>query len=107
MLLLISMVLCVNMVSGKIPKELQRLNYGVFFEPWNQMQLTTGSWTHTFALELPNELNLVDLAGCTQSPKTCKDVNEVLLEINQIRQETEVKINAIIDSIYRLIPEKK
>lgn len=107
MLFLISMVLCVNVVSGKLPNELQRLNYGVVFEPLNRIHLATESWTHTFALELPKDLNLVDLTGCTQTPKTCKVVNEVLLEINQIRQETEVKINATIDSIYRLIPEKK
>ncbi|XP_052809655.1 uncharacterized protein LOC128238123 isoform X1 [Mya arenaria] len=105
MMLMSFMIFGSTLVSGS-PTELQRLNYGVVFESQDPVQLATESWIHKFAIELPESINIVDLTGCSEGPKTCKIVNEVLLEINQVREETEVMINNTIDSIIRLIPER-
>ncbi|XP_052806653.1 uncharacterized protein LOC128235905 [Mya arenaria] len=92
MMLMSFMIFGSTLVSGS-PTELQRLNYGVVFESQDPVQLATESWIHTFAIELPESINIVDLTGCSKGPKTCKIVNEVLLEINQVREETEVMIS--------------
>lgn len=105
MLFVFSIVLRINLVSGLQP-ELQRLNYGVVFEPQHQLQMGIEHWTHTFAVELPTSLNILSLSGCSRDKETCKFVNQVLLEINQIRQDTAVMMNSTIESILRLIPER-
>ena len=106
MLFLISLTFCVTLASGKIPHELQRLNYGVVFEPLDQIHLATEHWMHTFAIQLPKGLNVLDIAGCNLDQNKCKIVNDVLLEINQIRQDTQHIMNNTINSIISLIPER-
>ena len=69
------------MVSGKLMPELQRLNYGVVFEPEAQLHMSIDTWMHTFKVQLPEEVNLLDLTGCSKDKKTCNIVNGVLLRL--------------------------
>lgn len=83
------------------------MNYGVIFEPEAQLHLSKENWIHTFELELPNNIDMVNLSGCNRDAETCSVVNKILLEINQIRQETELHLNHTIETIKRLVPEHK
>lgn len=107
MLMIALMALCTTTVSGNLPSELQRLNYGVVFEPTAELQLSEETWIHTFEIELPTNLNMMDLPVCTKGKQTCEAVNRVLLEISQIRHETELIINSTLESVFKLIPERQ
>ena len=106
-MLTLSMILCCPSVSGKKVSNLQRLNYGVIFKPVDHLQLAGESWIHTFEIMLPRTVNLFSIFGCNRSKRICDLVNEMLVEINQIRQDTEVMINGTIDTIINLLPERK
>lgn len=106
-MLALVVMLCCPVVSGKKATELQRLNYGVVFKQKDHLQLATESWIHTFEISLPEGINLVNIFGCSQNKKTCDLVYELLGEINQIRQDTEIRINNTLSTIIRLIPEKQ
>ena len=70
------------------------------------MQISGESWIHTFEIELPKGTNIIDIFGCNKDKKTCKMVYELLVEIDQIRQHTEIMINSTLLSIYKLVPER-
>lgn len=106
-MLALIMILCSPLVSGRKVSDLQRMNYGIVFEPEDQLQLAGESWTHTFEISLPQRTNLIDIFGCSKNKKTCDLVYEILVEINQIRQDTEVMINTTLDTITKLLPEKE
>ena len=95
------------MVSGILSPELQRLNYGVVFEAQAQVQLSKEIWIHTFEIQLPEDISMIKLSGCNRDVETCSVVNNVLLEMNQIRQETEVILNNTLSAIAKLVPERK
>lgn len=83
------------------------MNYGVLFEPEGHLQLSRENWIHTFEVELPEKINMYKLSGCHKDVKTCSIVNDVLLEINQIRQETEIVLNHTVETIKDLVPERQ
>ena len=87
--MILLLIFCGTTVSGSQSPELQRLNYGVVFEPQTQIYLSKEIWTHTFEVQLPEELQMISLSGCSRDEKTCSVVNDVLLEINKLRKETE------------------
>ena len=93
-------------MSSTLSPELQRLNYGVLFEAQSQIQMSKETWIHTFEVQLPEQLNMIKLSGCNRDIKTCSVVNDVLLEVNQIRQETEFVLNNTIETIEKLVPER-
>ena len=93
-------------MSSTLSPELQRLNYGVLFEAQSQIQMSKETWIHTFEVQLPEQLNMIRLSGCNQDIKTCSVVNDVLLEVNQIRQETELFFNYTIETKENLVPER-
>ncbi|KAL4225411.1 hypothetical protein ACF0H5_016101 [Mactra antiquata] len=107
MLTALLMAMCFTTVSGISLSELQRLNYGVAFEPRVQLQTSEEMWIHTFEVELPTGMNMIDLSVCKDNRAICKFVNDVLLEINQIRHKTEVVLNSTIESVYKLVPKKQ
>ena len=102
--LLFFMMLGITMVSA-VPEQFQRLNYGVVFEPKTHIQMGVENWIHTFEVELPEELTLIQLSGCSKDRDTCKLVNKVLAQINQLRLETESMMNGTMETIRKLIPE--
>lgn len=83
------------------------MNYGVVFEPPAKLQLSQENWIHTFEIQLPEDISMIQLSGCTRDVNTCSIVNAILLEINQIRQETALVLNHTIDTIKNLVPEKE
>ena len=93
-------------MSSTLSPELQRLNYDVLFEAQSQIQMSKETWIYTFEVQLPEQLNMIRLSGCNQDIKTCSVVNDVLLEVNQIRQETELFFNYTIETIENLVPER-
>lgn len=105
MLVVALTAVCTTTVSGNLLPELQQLNYGVVFEPTAKLQLSEETWIHTFEIELTTSPNMTDLPACTKGKQICKTVNDVLLEISQIRHETELIINSTLESVYELIPE--
>ena len=54
------------MVSGILSPELQRLNYGVGFEAQAQVQLSKEFWVHTFEIQVPEDISMIKLSGCTR-----------------------------------------
>ena len=98
------MMLGITMVTA-VPEQFQRLNYGVIFKPKAHLQLGVEEWIHTFEVELPQEMNLIQLSGCRKNQNTCELINKVLAQINQIRLETELMMNGTIQTIRKLIPE--
>ena len=104
--MILLLIFCGTTVSGSQSPELQRLNYGVVFEPQTQIYLSKEIWTHTFEVQLPEELQMFSLSGCSRDEKTCSVVNDVLLEINKLRKETELVLNHTIKTIEKLIPER-
>ena len=107
MLAVALMALCATTVSGNISSELQRLNYGIVFEPKAELHLAEETWVHTFEIELPTGISMIDLPGCVKDEKSCLLVNDVLLEVNQIRHTTEIMINNTIETINKLIPVRQ
>ena len=105
--MLLLLILTTTTASGSLPPELQRMNYGVVFEPEAHLQLSRENWVHTFEVQLPDILNIINLSGCTKDAETCSVVNDILLEINQIRQETELVLNHTVNTIKTLVPEKR
>ena len=101
------LILTTATVSGSLSPELQRLNYGVVFEPGAQIHLSRENWIHTFEVQLPDDFNLIRLSGCTIDKNTCSVVNDILLEINQIRHETELTLNHTVQTIKSLVPERQ
>lgn len=83
------------------------MNYGVVFEPEAQLQLSKEEWIHTFEIQLPESIRIYQLSGCTRDVNTCSIVNDILLEINQIRKETSLVLNHTIETIKTLVPEKE
>ena len=105
--MLFMLILTTAMVSGSLSPELLRLNYGVVFEPEAHIHLSRENWIHTFEVQLPNDFNLITLSGCTRDKNTCSIVNNILLEIYQIRHETELTINHTVQTIKSLVPERQ
>ena len=83
------------------------MNYGIVFEPEAQLQLSKENWIHTFEVQLPEYISMIQLSGCTRGVNTCSIVNDILLEINQIRQETALVLNHTIETIKHLVPERE
>ena len=104
--MLLLLILTTTLVSGSLSPELQRMNYGVVFELEAQLQLSRENWIHTFEVQLPEDINMIRLSGCTRDIDTCSIVNDILLEVNQIRQETEITLNHTIETIMSLVPER-
>lgn len=50
---------------------------------------------------------MINLSGCTRNAATCSIVNDILLEINQIRQETELVLNHTVNTIRNRVPERR
>lgn len=65
-LVLLFMMLGITMVSA-VPEQFQRLNYGVVFEPKAHIQMGVENWIHTFEVELPEEMTLIQLSGCKKN----------------------------------------
>ena len=62
--ILFLLILATATVSGTLSPELQRMNYGVLFEPEGHLQLSRENWIHTFEVELPEKINMHKLSGC-------------------------------------------
>lgn len=105
--MLLLLILTTTTASGSLSPELQRMNYGVVFEPEAHLQLSKENCVHTFEVHLPESLNMINLSGCTRDAATCSIVNDILLEINQIRQETELVLNHTVNTIRNLVPERR
>ena len=101
------LILMTATVSGSLSPDPHRMNYGIVFEPEAQLQLSKENWIHTFEVQLPEDISMIQLSGCTRDINTCSIVNDILLEINQIRQETALVLNHTIETIKNLVPERE
>ena len=97
------LMLCSGSVMGK--QQVQRLNYGVVFEPQNQLQLSGEVWLHTFEIPLPEGIDLQNAFACKK--ESCQSISNLLQEIRQIRHSIKTMITSTLDSIKKLIPERQ
>ena len=95
----------ISMVSSN-PAYTNRLSYGMVFERQPQLYMAQEIWFHTFEIDLPVDLNMIEISGCTHDHKTCMLVNQVLSEINKIRMKTKHTLNSTLATIEQLIPQK-
>ena len=97
--------LMISLVSSN-PAYTSRLNYGMVFEKQPQLYLAQETWFHTFEIDLPVDLNMIEISGCTHDHQTCLVVNQVLSEINKIRKNTKHTLDSALTTIEQLIPER-
>ncbi|KAK3097343.1 hypothetical protein FSP39_008811 [Pinctada imbricata] len=83
----------------------QRLNYGILFEPVNQLYLGQEYWAHTFEIPLPKKVYYHHSLICN-APQ-CKHKQHILSTLNSLRMETEANVNATVREIHSLIPRTR
>ena len=76
LLVLAALVLCTSPVSGRLTG-IQRINYGVVFEPQGHIQLSAETWMHTFEIHLPDEMNFKSIQQnkCNKTADICEVVS--------------------------------
>ncbi|XP_069116722.1 LOW QUALITY PROTEIN: uncharacterized protein [Argopecten irradians] len=95
------MFLCIPLVVAN-SSPVQRLNYGILFEPTAQLHLGQEYWTHTFKIPLPSPLYLPGIRTCQR--QTCKMANQVVDSLNKLRTQCMSNVNSTVKEIHRLIP---
>lgn len=83
----------------------QRLNYGVVFKQTDKVIIGRDFWYHTFEIDLPERTSIPYLTTCTNGNTTCTLLSHLITQLNSIRSETAVRINATIQMIEELVPE--
>lgn len=96
----------IHVAEGSV-SVLQRINYGVVFQPTSDIVLAQDTWYHTFELKLPEIINMPSLPTCRNDNDTCKIVAHVLEQLNNLRIETVSKMNETLSTILDLVPESK
>ena len=90
----------------------QRLNYGILFEPTGHFKPINDYWVHTVALDLPVFPTKQDLPKpCTKNgnvrPQTCKMFESAFQQSLFIRNDSEQKCYILIQKIREMIPQSK
>ena len=81
---------------------IQRLNYGILFEPTAKLHFGQEYWSHTFEIPLPSKMYLPGIPKCQRS--TCKVANDVITTLNNLRTECMSNVNSTVQELHRLIP---
>ncbi|XP_033728641.1 uncharacterized protein LOC117317810 [Pecten maximus] len=95
------MFLCIPLVVAE-SSPIQRLNYGIMFEPTTLLHLGQEYWTHTFKIPLPSPMYLPGIPSCQR--QTCKVANQVVTSLNNLRTQCMSNVNSTVKEIHRLIP---
>ncbi|XP_060070029.1 uncharacterized protein LOC132550047, partial [Ylistrum balloti] len=95
------MFLCIPLVVTD-SSPIQRLNYGILFEPTAQLHLGQEYWTHTFKIPLPTPSYLPGIPTCKR--QTCKMANQVVDSLNNLHTQCMSNVNSTVREIHRLIP---
>ncbi|XP_069109820.1 uncharacterized protein [Argopecten irradians] len=80
----------------------QRLNYGILFEPNSKLHFGQEFWSHTFEIPLPSSMYLPELNPCRR--RRCESLYSVVKTINNLRAQCMSNVNVTIAEIHRLIP---
>ncbi|KAK3100591.1 hypothetical protein FSP39_022245 [Pinctada imbricata] len=83
---------------------IQRLNYGVMFQPASKLVLSQEYWTHTFHLRLPERLKASSAPRCSSNSSYCIMLNDVISTVHNIHTQTQGHVHEVIKSIKSLIP---
>ncbi|OWF53805.1 transmembrane protein ORF68 [Mizuhopecten yessoensis] len=84
------------------PSLVQRLNYGILFDPTAKLHLGQEYWSHTFEITLPAKIHLPGSLQCRR--QQCEPANVVLKTLNALRMQCMASINSTVTKIHRLIP---
>ncbi|XP_033734065.1 uncharacterized protein LOC117323140 [Pecten maximus] len=98
--MIVMALLCVPVVVSTT--SVQRLNYGILFEPGQKLHLGQEYWSHTLKIQLPTNLNLPDIILCKR--RTCESANSVVRTLNNLRTQCMADVNETVKEIHRLIP---
>ncbi|KAK3097358.1 hypothetical protein FSP39_008986 [Pinctada imbricata] len=109
LLALLVMVFMVATTDAKIIRSdsvdtLQRLNYGVMFQPTSRLILSQEYWTHTFHLRLPEPIGPTSTQKCQSNSSYCIMLNDIISTVHNIHIQTQGHVNQVIKSVKSLIP---
>lgn len=96
------MLACSSSVQGDPQTPIQRLNYGLLFEPTAKLHLGQEYWSHTFKIPLPTKMYLPGIATCRH--QTCKKSSNLVNTFNNLRTQCMSNINTTVMQIHHLIP---
>ncbi|XP_069123363.1 LOW QUALITY PROTEIN: uncharacterized protein [Argopecten irradians] len=94
-------LLCLPIVFSE-SSSVQRLNYGILFEPAQKLHLGQEYWSHTFKIPLPTSLSLPGIVPCKR--RTCESANSVIQTLNNLRTQCMANVNETVRELHRLIP---
>ncbi|XP_069107346.1 uncharacterized protein, partial [Argopecten irradians] len=95
-------ILCLPLALCEKPSQVQRLNYGLLFQPTAHLHLGQEYWSHTFEIPLPKRLHLSEVLKCNR--RMCEAANPVINSLNAMRTQCMTNINDTIKIINKLIP---
>ncbi|XP_069132410.1 uncharacterized protein [Argopecten irradians] len=96
------MMLFFSCVQSETQTPIQRLNYGILFEPTAKVYLGQEYWSHTFKMPMPKRMYLPEIPPCRR--QTCKMADTVIKSLNNLRMQCMSSINATVMQIHHLVP---
>lgn len=102
--LILSLLSLLCFVSTGDAAAVQRLNYGVLFEPTHQLYLGQEYWAHTFQIPLPKPVYLNRELYCNNAPQ-CKYSKYIIKTLNTLRTQTMASVNSTVQETHALIPQ--
>lgn len=86
---------------------IQRLNYGIIFQPKGIINFSPDSWYHTFTINLPSPIAIRDVAVCHETHKehSCHRVNNIVQHLNILHHQTAIIMNETVSTIHKMFPQ--
>ncbi|XP_048259087.1 uncharacterized protein LOC125384301 [Haliotis rufescens] len=104
---LLWLVLLVPTMAASTPNDqdiIQRINYGVIFQPMTKVQFATEYWLHTYQLDIPSSFHLKAIRGCYHNNSTCQLVKLFQSQVNSIKMRCSTMLNETLFQINQLLP---
>ncbi|XP_048246473.1 uncharacterized protein LOC124124993 [Haliotis rufescens] len=85
----------------------QRLNYGIVYQPTSKVHFATEYWVHTYEVKIPAVPGIPTMSGCHQGNSTCALLNQIQMHLNVIKTKCVSQLNETRQQLMQLIPESK
>ena len=86
-------------------RQINRLNYGIYFEKEGSIHFGKDMWLHTFQIKMPVKKGIDIIRKCEMKPY-CKQMNELITQLNTFQKQNVEKFNQTIGVIKELFEDK-
>jgi hypothetical protein len=99
------LLLLLGDIVAATPTVVQRINYGIVFQPQEQLSVATEWWLHTYEIKLPRPKHIPSVKSCHFLNKSCRTLDPILHNLDKINVQTGPSLNRTVKQIHTLLPQ--